>query len=306
MFGRRSDGKLVKGGDPMLRITSAIMKHRYDAMVNYLIEVDCESLDNFIVRERENGFHFSYMDIAMAAIVRMYAERPELNRFTMNTRIYDRNGIYICLTVKKSLREGADETTVKIGFDGSENIYQVKEKIDKAINANKGIDKVNSTDKTAKLLMCLPPFLLKFAVKFIMFLDRHGMVPKKLIELSPFHSSCFITNMKSISTEYVFHHIYDLGTVGMFVSLGKEIFRPVANKDGDGFHNAKIFQSGITIDERICDGLYYARSIKRIKNYLIDVDALKENYELPPKPLTKRQQKKLLKKQKKQDKKNKA
>ena len=122
MFGRRSDGKLVKGGDPMLRITSAIMKHRYDAMVNYLIEIDCESLDNFIVRERENGFHFSYMDIAMAAIVRMYAERPELNRFTMNTRIYDRNGIYICLTVKKSLREGADETTVKIGFDGSENI----------------------------------------------------------------------------------------------------------------------------------------------------------------------------------------
>lgn len=299
MFGRRNDGKLVKGGDPMLRITSAIMKYRYDAMVNYLLEIDCESIDKFIVEERKKGFHFSYMDVAMAAIVRMYAERPELNRFTMNTRIYDRNGIFIALTVKKSLREGADETTIKLGFDGTENIYQVKEIIDKAVKGNQGNDKVNSTDKTAKFLMALPPFLLKFAVKFLMFLDRHGMVPKKLIDLSPFHASCYLTNMKSISTEYVYHHLYDFGTVGMFVGMGKEVVRPVADKDGIGCHNAKILQLGITIDERICDGLYYARSIKRIRNHLVDLDTLKENYEFPPKPLSKKQQKKKLKEEKK-------
>ncbi len=299
MFGRRSDGVLVKGGDPMLRITSAIMKYRYDAMVNYLLEVDCEGLDKFIAQERKNGISFSYMDIAMAAVVRMYAERPELNRFTMNTRIYDRKGISISLTVKKSLRDGADETTIKLEFDGSENIYQVKEKIDSAIKSNKGTDKVNSTDKTAKLLMRLPPFILKLAVKFVMFLDRHGMIPKKLIKLSPFHASCYFTNMKSISTEYVFHHLYDFGTVGMFAGLGKEVVKPVANKDGDGTHNAKILQIGITIDERICDGLYYARSIKRIKNYLTDVDALKENFEINPLPLSKKEQKRLKKEEKK-------
>ncbi len=302
MFGRRCDGKLVKGGDPMLRITSAIMKHRYDAMVNYLMEIDCESLDKFIVKERENGINFTYMDIVMAAIVRMYAERPELNRFTMNTRIYDRKGISICLTVKKSLRENSDETTVKLEFDGSENIYQIKEIIDKNIKMNKGTDKTNSTDRTAKLLMGLPPFLLKFAVKFVMFLDRHGMLPKKLIELSPFHASCFLTNMKSISTEYVFHHLYDFGTVGMFAGLGKEIVKPVANKDGVGVHNAKILQIGMTIDERICDGLYYARSIKRVRSKLLDIDSLKENLELPKEPLTKRQLKKQQKLERKQQK----
>lgn len=299
MFGKRSDGTLVKGGDPMLRITSAIMKHRYDAMVNYLLEVDLESLDNFILKEREKGVYFTYMDVVMAAIVRVYAERPELNRFTMNTRIYDRKGISICFTVKKSLRENSDETTVKLEFDGTENIYEVKAKIDEAIKANKGSDKTNDTDKTAKMLMRLPPFILKGAVRFLMFLDRHGMIPKKLIKLSPFHASCFLTNMKSISTEYVFHHLYDFGTVGMFAGLGKEIVRPVANADGEGTHNAKILQVGLTIDERICDGLYYARSIKRIKNYLLDATALCEHYTLPPKPLTKKE----LKKQKKAEKK---
>jgi len=284
MFGKRSDGSLVKGGDPILRITSAIMKHRYDAMVNYLLEVDCANLDEFILKEREKGYNFNYMDIAMAAIVRMYAERPELNRFTMNTRIYDRKGIYICLTVKKSLREGADETTIKLAFDGTENIYEIKEQIDKQIRANKGTDKENSTDRTAKFLMSLPPFVLKGAVGLIKFMDRHGLVPKSLINLSPFHASCFLTNMKSISTEYVFHHLYDFGTVGMFVGMGKEIIKPIADPDGKGYHNAKILQFGITIDERICDGLYYARSIKRIKSHLINIDSLRQNYEIPFKP----------------------
>ena len=299
MFGKRSDGTLAKDIDPILRITSAIMPHRYDAMVNYLLEVRCDDMDKFIAEESEKGNTFSYMHIIIAAIVRMYAMRPWLNRFTMNTRIYNRKGIFVCFTVKKSLRDGADETTVKLEFDGTENIYDVKEKIDKEILANKGEDKENSTDKTAKLLLKCPPFLLKMAMGFIRFLDRHGMLPKKLIKVSPFHTSCFLTNMKSISTEYVYHHLYDLGTTGMFAGMGKEVIKPVATPDGKGMELAKVMQIGVVIDERICDGLYYAKSIKQIKRNILNVDFLKEKYELPPKPLTKKEQKKEHKQEKK-------
>ena len=152
MFGRRSDGTIAKNVDPMIRVTSAIMPHRYDAMVNYLLEVRCDEMDKFIEEESQKGNSFSYMDIAIAAIVRMYAMRPCLNRFVMNTRVYDRKGISVCLAVKKSLRDGADETVVKFEFDGTENIYQVKEKIDALVKQNKGEDKVNDTDKFAKIL----------------------------------------------------------------------------------------------------------------------------------------------------------
>ena len=299
MFGRRSDGTVAKNIDPILRVTSAIMPHRYDAMVNYLLEVRCDDIDRFIEEERKKGIEFSYMEIAMAAIVRMYAERPALNRFTMNTRLYDRKGIYISFAVKKSLRDGADETTVKLGFDGTENIYEIKQKIDEAVKANKGNDKENSTDKMAKLLINCPPFILKIAMRFIRFLDRHGMIPKSIIKLSPFHTSCFFTNMKSISTEYVYHHLYDLGTTGMFAGMGKEILKPVATKDGTGMELAKVLQIGVVIDERICDGLYYARSIKQIKRHLLDVDVLKNNYIPPVKPLTKKERKKQIKIEKK-------
>ena len=299
MFGKRSDGKVAKNIDPILRVTSVIMPHRYDAMVNYLLEVRCDSLDKFIEEERQKGNEFTYMHVLIAAIVRMYAERPALNRFTMNTRIYNRKGIFVSFTVKKSLRDGADETTVKLEFDGTENIYQVKQKIDDEIAKNKGADKINGTDKTAKMLLKIPPFLLKMTMGILKFLDRHGMLPKKLIKVSPFHTSCFLTNMKSISTEYVYHHLYDFGTTGMFAGMGKEVVKPVVAEDGETIEMAKVLQIGVVIDERICDGLYYARSIKRIKNHLLYVDTLKQNYVYPPTPLTKKEQKKQLKIEKK-------
>lgn len=299
MFGKRSDGKVAKNIDPILRITSVIMPHRYDAMVNYLLEIRCDEMDKFIREELEKGNEFTYMHIVIAAIVRMYAERPALNRFTMNTRIYDRKGIFVAFTIKKSLRDGADETTIKLEFDGTENIYQIKEKIDAEIVKNKGNDKQNGTDKTAKLLMKCPPCLLKMVMGIVRFMDRHGMLPKKLIKLSPFHTSCYLTNMKSISTEYVYHHLYDFGTTGMFAGMGKEIVKPVVSEDGQTIEKAKVLQIGVVIDERICDGLYYARSIKRIKNHLMYIDSLKQNYVSPAKSLSKKQLKKKMKVEKK-------
>ena len=113
------------------------------------------------------------------------------------------------------------------------------------------------------------------------------MLPKKLIKVSPFHSSCYFTNLKSISTGYVYHHLYDFGTVGMFVALGKEVIKPVADKETDGVRNAKILQLGMTLDERICDGLYYAKSLKILKSHLINPESLKTGYEIE-KPLTKK------------------
>ena len=304
MFGRRSDGTVAKNIDPILSVTSAIMPHRYDAMVNYLLENRCDAIDKFIKEEAEKGNSFNYMHIVIAAIVRMYATRPQLNRFVMNTRVYDRKGIHISFAVKKSLSEDSNETAVKLEFDGTENIYQIKEMINKAILSNKGNEKENGTDKFAKWLLKCPSFLLKFAIGFIKFLDRHGMVPRWAIKLSPFHTSCFLTNMKSISTEYVYHHIYDLGTTGMFVGMGKEVWKPVINDAGE-IEKAKVIQFGIVIDERICDGFYYAKSIKFIKQCLQNPEILTINYQYPPKELTKREQKKLRKQQKKLEKKQK-
>lgn len=283
MFKRRSDGVFEKTADPILGMTSHIMSHRYDAMVNFLLESRCENLDEYIKQAYESkGVHFSYMDVLIAAIVRMYAEKPFLNRFVMNGRVFRRDGIYISFAVKKQLTEEAPETTVKLKFTGKENIFEIKKMIDDIVLSNKG-DTQNDTDNTAKILTKIPNWLLKFAVKVLMWMDRHNCMPKKIIEVSPFHTSCFLTNMKSISTDYVHHHLYDFGTTGLFVGLGKEHMEPVVNAETNQIEPGKVLKIGVVIDERICDGFYYAKSIKLIRKFLRNPALLEENYVIPAK-----------------------
>ena len=263
MFGFRSDGKKLKHVDPILRMTTYIMPKRYDAMVNYKGVVRCEKIDQFIKEKLENEtIRFTYMDIVIAGIVRMYANRPKLNRFVMNGNLFSRKGIHISFCIKKQLTDDGAETTIKLEFDGTESVYDVKRKIDEAVNENKKQDTNNDTDKFAKVLLKIPNFILNFVMGCIRFFERHGMLPKSLIKLSPFHSSCFITNMKSISCDYVYHHLYDFGTTGLFVAMGKERLEPVVDPMTEQIVVGKVMNLGVVIDERLCDGLYNSKSIK--------------------------------------------
>ncbi len=268
MFGKRPDGKKLKNIDPIILMTSYIMPQRNDAMVQNLLEENCDGMDEFIAKKAQEGIKVTYMDIIICVLMRMYAERPKMNRFIMDGRVFARNDITIGFTVKKALLEDAGETTVKLHFTGHESFEEVRQKVHEVIANNKGEEKSNDTDKTARLLLKTPRFLLKMAMSIIRFMDRHDMIPKSLIEVSPFHSSCFLTNMKSISATYVHHHIYNFGTIGLFVGMGKEQVKAVYNDVTEQFEPKKVIQLGLVIDERICDGLYNSKSIKLCRKYI--------------------------------------
>jgi pyruvate/2-oxoglutarate dehydrogenase complex dihydrolipoamide acyltransferase (E2) component len=245
------------------------MYERSDSQVMQLQEIDCEPLDKYIFEKRRNeNVRLTYMDVVMAAFVRVVSKRPKLNRFIMNGRIFKRNNIQISLAVKKKLTDEAEETTIKITFDGTESIYDVMEKVHKTVNENKG-DIKNGTDNVARILTRVPNFLIKFMVRFLMWLDKHGMLPKSIIAVSPFHTSIFVTNLKSIKMETVYHHIYNFGTTGVFVSMGKETLEPkVINPATNEIGVKKIMKMGIVIDERITDGLYNSLSLREFKKIM--------------------------------------
>ena len=201
----------------------------------------------------------------------------------MNGRVFRRDAIYISFAVKKELSEDAPETTVKLKFTGEEDIWTIKKMIDDVVKQNKGDTANNDTDDMAKALTKIPNWLLKFGVNFLKWMDRHNMLPKKIIEVSPFHTSCFLTNMKSISTDYVYHHLYDFGTTGLFVGLGKEHMEPVVNEATGELEAGKVLRVGLVIDERICDGFYYAKSIKTIRRIVHNPAQLETPYKIPEK-----------------------
>ena len=222
MFGYRSDGRKLKTLPPFFKVIPNIMLERNDSQVLFKQDISIKNLDEYIDKKAEEGIKFSYMHIVYAALVRIIAERPRLNRFAINGAIYARNKIYVSLAIKKNLTDDGEETTTKAEFNGTENIFEVKRKIDAIIEQNKDTSADNDTDIVAKTLSLIPTWLIRGTIKFLRFLDNHGMLPKALIKASPFHTSVFLTNVGSLGIDSIYHHLYNFGTTSMFFSMGKK------------------------------------------------------------------------------------
>ncbi len=274
MFGYRNDGKKVKGMGIIDKAEPFFMPQRIDAVNYTTVKVKCDSIDEFIARERKNGISYSYMHIVIAAIVRILYIRKKLNRFIMRGSIYQRNTISISMDIKKKLEDDGEQVCLKMFFTGRESIEEVKKIVDDEIAKNLQESEVHSTTKTAGKLTSLPDFLFRWTMAFVRFLDKHGLLPKALIKASPFHTSCFLTNLKSIKLNYIFHHLYNFGTTTIFVAMGKEKVEPYVENNKE-LKIAKMLTMGVSLDERVADGLYMGKSLRLFSDYIKNPDNLK-------------------------------
>lgn len=277
MFGLRCDGRKLKTLDPLFRVIPHVMKERNDAHVYYTQDLPLKPLDDYIAKKDSEGIKMSYMNIIYAALIRLLAEKPSLNRFIMDGRTYARNDITISLAIKKGMTEESEETNIKLHFTGRENIFEIKEKLDSSIAQNKEVTAQNNTDAFVKLLSHMPDFLYKFIVNTLMFLDKHGMMPKAIVELSPFHTSAYLTNLGSLGIDPIYHHIYNFGTVGIFLAMGKK--KKSYIYEDDNIIQEKAITLKWVADERICDGFYYASALKSFYRYLKKPELLEQNIE---------------------------
>ncbi len=275
---RRSDGYYIKNLNPYQKLMPHLMTERSDAMNMCNIQIKCEHIEAFIKEQAELGNNYSYLHVVIASIVRLFARRPCLNRFVINSRIYQHYDITVAMAVKKKLRDDVEDTTIKFHFTGEENIDDIKKIIDDTISANTGVEVFNRVDKTAKVLSVLPNGLLKVAVGALKLLDKHNMMPASLIETIPFHNSVFVTFLKSIKGDALWHHCYNFGTTGIFFGVGKEKDMPVV--ECGKVTTARIMEIGCVTDERFCDGLYFVNSLRLWKTLVRRPAMLLERYDL--------------------------
>lgn len=273
MFGHRSDGVELKHISPEFKLIPNFMTERSDSQVFFNQDIVVTPIDEYITKKAEEGEKLSYMHVIFAATLRILAERPKLNRFAINGRVYSRNTLTISLTIKKNMTDNGDESTLKIPFDGTENIFEVRDKIDKLVKENKETeDDVSGTDKAANMLTKVPTSLIKFAVWAIKKLDKHGHLPKSLIKVSPFHTSAYITNVASLGINSIYHHLYNFGTTSMFLAMGKRKKSYVY--EDDEIKEERCINIAFVGDERICDGHYYANSFRKLCKYLAKPELL--------------------------------
>lgn len=277
MFGFRSDGKRVKNVSLLFRIIPHIMRTREDSQVYFSQDVPIKSMDAYINKKAQEGIKVSYMHIIYAAIIRTIYERPWLNRFVIDGRTYDRNDIFVSLTIKKSLEDSAEETVVKLKFTGKETILDIKEKLEDTILKNKDIKMKNNMDKLVLALGKTPNIVLKLVVGLFKVLDKYGLLPKKIIELSPFHTSAFLTNVGSLGIDAIYHHLYNFGTTSLFFAMGKKK-KDFIHEDEEIIEE-KCISIAFVGDERICDGYYYANSFKLFNKYIKKPELLEKSIE---------------------------
>lgn len=259
----RADGKRAREESLIANAIPYIMPKRYDAQ-NFITEyADMEILRRYIHEKRKEGIRISYMTLILAAYFKAYQKNPKINRFIMNKRIYERNHFCVSFMILKKRANGlSDEACIKVFFEDGDDVLSIGRKIDEVVANNQVAAVNNSTDKFAKFMLSLP-LLPTLVVNLARLLDRYGLLPRKIIDLSPFHTSLFITNLASINTNAIFHHCYEFGTTGVFISMGK----PVANYI-NGEYRKKLIPLACVLDERICTGHEYALFWASFQRYL--------------------------------------
>lgn len=264
---KEKECRRVKSISPMAYVIPYIMVDRTGSQNFIQDSVDIEKLEKYMKEKQQGGMtNISMMHIMIAAYIRLVSQRPALNRFIRGQKVWTRKNVEVSLTIKKEMSLESPDTVVKITLPPSATLADVYEALNHEIvsyRENPGGD----FDNTARFFTKFPGLLFKFTVAFLRFLDYFSLMPKFIAKVSPFHCSYFITSMGSLGIPPIYHHLYDFGTCPVFFSFGAK--RRAYELDSQGIVKKKSYMDfTFVLDERICDGYYYASALRHLKNII--------------------------------------
>ena len=261
---KRADGTRIRNEDPMYYLIPQFLTKRYDAQNMITVDIPEAPLKAYINEKRREGKRISHIALILCAYLKAAERYPALNRFIVNKKIYQHNDFTVSMVV---LRPGAaNDTFSKIHLDFGDDIFTVQEKIDNYINENRKVAD-NPLDKLMGVLTGMSG-LLGFACGLLRWADLHNLLPKSIIEVSPFHASVLISNLASIRTNHIYHHVYEFGTTSVGITMGN--MREIPHTVKGEIVLERCIPLGIVMDERICSGHYFARAFSYIKELLTD------------------------------------
>lgn len=279
-WGDRKDGKLIRNLDSLHYITGIIYPNRCDNEAFIGEVIDLTNINTYLAKKNYDGIEYKYnlFQVVVTALLKMITLRPKMNRFIVNGNFYQRNEVSASFVVKKLFADNGAEALAFIHSKDDDTIDTIHQNIYKQVSFCKKEDSVDSSTESMDFLNKIPRGISKAAIRATMYLDKHGWVPKSLIETDPYYSSCVISNLGSIKMKSGYHHLTNWGTCSMITLIGQIKDRPFYKEDGS-YEMKPSVDIGITIDERLADGYYYSKSVQLFKKLL-------ENPELLEKPLS--------------------
>ncbi len=283
-WGDRKDARLVRGLDSMHIIMPYNLPNRTANEAVVVEEIDCTAMEKYVEKLNSSNpeFKYTFFHIICAAIAKTIVLRPYMNRFFAGHRLYERDDVSLSFVVKKQFTDDAHEalamiTVPKEGVSPLDDIYG---KVKKFVTSVRKEGKKGSTTDIMDVLKHLPRWALRMLFGTLKWLEYHGKYPKSLMVADPYYSTCFISNLGSIKMHADYHHLADWGTNSFFVIIGEK--KPTAVFAPDGSYEMKnVLKLGVTVDERIADGVYFAKTIRIVKKLLDNPELLELPIETP-------------------------
>lgn len=264
-FGDRKEGRLLRSLPAFAKFVPFIMPTRNDACNQYEESFEVSDVDRRLRKLRVDGYKgIGILHFIIAAYIRGVSMLPGMNRFVVGRRIYARDNIEVVMTVKRSLAIDATETTIKVVFEPTDTIFDVYRKMSEKIDEIKTVEGNNNTEDVAEAMCKAPRFLLRFALTILRIMDYFGWLPQSLLDASPFHGSMIITDLGSLRIGPIYHHIYNFGTLPVFISFGAKRHAYELDRHGN-MVDRKYVNCKFVMDERTVDGHYYAQFLQAFR-----------------------------------------
>lgn len=250
----RKDGKYIKPEGSIAVIFPFIFDKRCDAEVSSTFEFDVEELCKYVDKKNDSGkleYKMTYFHALMACFGVVFFNRKKLNRFVQNKRLYERDKIIFSFIAKDKMSDDADEKIICLELDSNDNAVEMSRKAAIDVFKSKREGK-NDFDDILKIFTSLPHWLLGLVVSFVKFLDKHGWNPKFLTEGDTNYSTVIFSNLGSIHANPCYHHLNEYGTNSIVITIGTI----------QKVHGKRVVDITFTLDERIADGFYFAKSVR--------------------------------------------
>ena len=275
-WGDRTDGRRIRTLSPMAQITSYFQVERNTCSNHFEESFEISHVERYIRAKRREGYtDFGLTHVLLAAYVRGIAKYPQLNRFISGQKVFSRGeDIQYCMVVKKEMTVDAPDTSIKVHLNPQDTAIDVYNKLNAAVESVKATQELDSSlDNLIGYFTLIPSVIMKFTVWFLKLLDYFGLLPRFLLELSPFHGSLFFTSMGSLGIRPIYHHLYDFGNLPIFGAFGLKRKAYELQEDGSVVQR-KYIDVKFVMDERIADGFYYATFFKYYRRLMAHPEIL--------------------------------
>ena len=265
-FGDRRDGKRVRDIHGFQNILIDFKPNRCDSVVYMNVDIDMTNFVKYMRDLKKEHKDLTFFHGLVQLMGKTVYSRPYLNRFIANSTMYEHNKVQLASTIKEEFSDGSVEALMVIDVEPDDTLLDISKKTHEKVDRIRH-KQSSDIDGTADMVGKLPLYLRKIVTGFLKWLDKHGWLPRSLMDDNIYYSTAILSNLGTFKTNGIYHNLTNFGTSSMLITFGeiKEVSK-----------GKWMMNFGATLDERIADGFYFCKALKLIEYMCANPEILME------------------------------